>query len=90
MTNTDVTNKPIPTRVGQVVKISSDKTIMVLVESTKKHFTGKVIKVHRKYMAHDENNSAKLNSTVKIKEGRKISKNKSWHLAEVIAEAGDN
>jgi small subunit ribosomal protein S17 len=82
--------KSIPTRKGKVIKKSSDKTIVVLVERNKKHFTGKVIKLHQKYLAHDENNLAEVDNFVKITEGKKVSKNKSWHLVEVLSNDGDN
>jgi small subunit ribosomal protein S17 len=76
------------TRQGVVVSRSSDKTIAVLVESRKTHFTGKVIKTHRKYIVHDPENLAKIDNVVIIKEGRKVSKSKSWHLSKILSNEG--
>jgi small subunit ribosomal protein S17 len=73
------------TLVGRVTSDKMDKTIVVQVQRLKRHaLYGKVIRLHEKYKAHDENNSAKIGDMVKIIEARPISKEKRWALVEVI------
>jgi small subunit ribosomal protein S17 len=72
-------------RVGKVVSDKMDKTIVVVVETYKKHnLYHKRIKHTKKFKAHDENNQAKIGDTVKIMETRPLSKDKRWRLVEVI------
>jgi len=49
-----------------------------------------VVKVKKKFTAHDENNDAKKGDTVRISERRPLSKNKHWRLLEVISRAVQN
>ena len=71
--------------VGRVTSDKMDKTIVVRVERLKRHaLYGKVIRLHKKYKAHDENNSAKIGDVVKIIEAKPISKEKRWALVEVL------
>ena len=49
---------------GVVVSNKNDKTIVVLVETHKKHAKyGKRVKYGKKYYVHDENNSANVGDT---------------------------
>ena len=74
--------------VGKVVSDKMDKTIIVLVETYKKHpLYGKRVKYSKKFKAHDENNVAKLNDIVKIMETRPLSATKNFRLVEVVEEA---
>ncbi len=76
------------TMVGKVVSDKMDKTIVVAVETYKKHnLYHKRIKYTKKYKAHDENNTAKIGDTVRIVETRPLSKDKRWRLAEIIEAA---
>ena len=71
--------------VGRVTSNKMDKTIVVQVERIKRHPRyGKVMRFHKKYKAHDENNIALIGNTVKIIESRPVSKEKRWALVEVI------
>ncbi|KRE93833.1 30S ribosomal protein S17 [Paenibacillus sp. Soil766] len=71
--------------IGKVVSDKMDKTIVVAVETYKKHeLYHKRIKSTKKFKAHDENNQAKIGDTVKISETRPLSKDKSWRLVEVL------
>ncbi|HEU4965566.1 MAG TPA: 30S ribosomal protein S17 [Bacilli bacterium] len=75
-------------RTGKVVSDKMDKTIVVAVEEQKKHpLYGKLVKVTKKFKAHDENNTAKIGDIVKIMETRPLSKDKRWRLVEVVEEA---
>lgn len=75
-------------QIGKVVSDKMDKTIVVAVETYKKHsLYGKRIKYTKKFKAHDENNQAKIGDVVRIMETRPLSKDKRWRLVEVIEEA---
>ena len=69
---------------GVVVSSKNDKTIVVLVETHKKHAKyGKRVKYRKKYYAHDENNEAKVGDTVTIMETRKLSATKRFRLVSI-------
>ena len=73
---------------GVVVSDKNDKTIVVLVETHKKHAKyGKRVKYRNKYYAHDENNEAKVGDTVTIMETRKLSATKRFRLVSIDKKA---
>ena len=73
------------TLVGSVTSDKMDKTIVVTVERVTRHpLYGKVIKLHKKYKAHDEENSAREGDTVRIKECRPMSKQKRFMLDGIL------
>ena len=73
---------------GVVVSDKNDKTIVVLVETHKKHSKyGKRVKYGKKYYAHDENNDAKVGDTVTIMETRKLSATKRFRLVSIDKKA---
>ena len=75
-------------QIGKVVSDKMDKTIVVAVETYKKHeLYHKRIKYTKKFKAHDENNQAKIGDIVRIAETRPLSKDKRWRLVEVVEEA---
>jgi small subunit ribosomal protein S17 len=75
-------------QIGKVVSDKMDKTIVVSVETYKKHpLYHKRIKYTKKFKAHDENNQAKIGDTVKIMETRPLSKDKRWRLVEIVEQA---
>ena len=68
---------------GVVVSDKPDKTITVLVERKYQHpILKKVIKVKKKYNAHDENNKYKNGDKVLIVESKPFSKNKKFQVME--------
>jgi small subunit ribosomal protein S17 len=74
--------------VGVVTSDKMDKTVVVTVERVTRHpLYGKVVKRNTKYKAHDENNSAKIGDTVRIRECRPISKDKSFFVEEILERA---
>lgn len=76
------------TLTGKVVSDKMDKSIVVMIERSERHpIYGKYVKRSTKLHAHDENNQAKVGDHVSIREGRPISKTKSWSLVEVIEQA---
>ena len=66
---------------GKVVKKSGDKTVSVLVTRQTTHpIYKKIIRVSKKYLAHDSDNTIALGENVKIQETKPLSKNKSWEI----------
>jgi len=75
-------------RIGRVVSDRMQKTITVAVERQVKHpIYGKFITKTTKYLAHDENNEAKVGDKVQIMSTRPLSKRKSWRLTEILEKA---
>jgi len=75
-------------RVGVVSSDAQDKTIIVIVSRRTAHpMYKKVIKKRKKFVAHDEQNDAKIGDTVRISETRPLSKTKNWRLVEIISRA---
>ncbi|MBI2957552.1 MAG: 30S ribosomal protein S17 [Chloroflexi bacterium] len=75
----------IKTRTGRVTSTKMQKTVVVAVESRKRHpLYGKITKSTAKYKAHDETNACKLGDTVRIAETRPLSKEKHWRVVEVL------
>lgn len=72
-------------QVGRVVSDKMDKTIVVAVETYKKHpLYHKRIKYTKKYKAHDEQNQAKIGDIVRIMETRPLSRDKRWRLVSIV------
>ncbi len=73
----------MPKRVltGTVVSDKGEKTVVVKVERRVKHpLYGKIIKLSKKYHAHDEGNAFREGETVRIEECAPISKLKTWRV----------
>ena len=68
---------------GIVVSDKPNKTVTVLVERKYQHpVLKKVLKVRKKYNAHDENNKFKNGDKVSIIESKPFSKNKKFQVME--------
>jgi len=66
---------------GKVIKKSGDKTVSVLVSRQTTHpIYKKIMRLSKKYSAHDSDNSISVGDTVKIQETRPLSKSKSWEI----------
>ena len=80
----------MPKRVltGTVVSDKADKTVVVRVERRVKHpLYGKIIKLSKKYHAHDEGKAFRAGEQVRIQECAPISKQKTWTVLERIGAA---
>ena len=80
----------MPKRVltGTVVSDKGDKTIVVRVERRVKHpLYGKIIKLSKKYHAHDDANEFRAGEIVRIEECAPISKLKTWKVIDRIGVA---
>ena len=66
---------------GKVVKKSGDKTISVLVTRQTTHpIYKKIMRVSKKYLVHDADNTIAVGENVKIQETKPLSKSKSWEI----------
>ena len=73
------------TLTGTVTSDKMDKTVTVLVERKVKHpLLGKIIRVSKKYHAHDEANEYRAGDMVVIEECRPIARTKSWRVAKKL------
>ena len=71
--------------VGNVVKISGDKTVSVSVERTVRDaLYGKNIKKFSKFLVHDEKKICKVGDKVSFREGRPLSKRKHFFVVEIF------
>jgi small subunit ribosomal protein S17 len=73
---------------GTVVSDKMNKTVTVLVERRVKHpLLGKVMRVSKKYHAHDENNEFHQGDVVMIEECRPLAKTKAWRVTKLVEKA---
>jgi len=73
---------------GTVVSDKMDKTVTVLVERKVKHpLYGKIIRLSKKYHAHDENNEFHPGDVVVIEECRPLSRTKAWKVTRLVEKA---
>jgi small subunit ribosomal protein S17 len=73
------------TRVGQVIGDKMAKTVIVAVETPRKHpIYKKTIRRTVKYYAHDEKKQCKMGDTVRIEETRPLSHLKRWRVVEIL------
>jgi small subunit ribosomal protein S17 len=77
------------TMVGRVVSNKMDKTVVVVVESLKRHsLYKKVLRKRKKYKAHDADNACQIGDLVRIVESRPLSKEKRWVVTEILESRG--
>ena len=73
---------------GVVVSDRMQKSVIVASERRVQHgLYGKLQKRTSRFVAHDENNDAKLGDTVVIAESRPLSKRKRWALVRIVERA---
>lgn len=72
-------------RQGVVVSDKNDKSIVVRVQRQFIHpLYKKTVRRHKKFMAHDENNEARIGDVVQIRESRPLSARKRWTLHKIV------
>jgi small subunit ribosomal protein S17 len=70
---------------GTVVSDKMDKTVVVRVETVRRHpLYNKVVSSSKKYLAHDETNQYKIGDVVQIVESRPLSKRKRWVVEKLL------
>ena len=73
---------------GTVVSDKMEKTVTVAVERKVRHEVyGKSQKRTSTFLAHNENNEAKVGDTVNIAESRPLSRRKRWVVTRVVQKA---
>ena len=73
------------TRLGRVVSIKMDKTVVVAVDKIRHHrLYKKTLRSTVKYKVHDEKNECSLGDKVRMVETRPLSKYKRWRVAEIL------
>ncbi len=72
-------------KTGVVISNKMDKTIVVAVETMKRHRLYKrTYKQTKHFYAHDEDNTCQMGDVVRIEETRPLSKLKRWRLIEIM------
>ena len=73
--------------VGKVTSAKMEKTIVVEVQRLMQHPKyRRVIRISKKFYAHDEKREAKQGDTVRIVSSRPLSRLKRWRLKEVLTQ----
>jgi small subunit ribosomal protein S17 len=73
---------------GVVTSDKMDKTVVVAVTRTRRHpIYGKVVRMVKKYKAHDENNECRVGDTVQIIESKPLSRHKRWSVVSITDRA---
>lgn len=73
---------------GVVTSDKMDKTVVVAVTTTKRHpIYGKVMRLVKKFKAHDEANECRTGDRVEIIESQPISRHKRWSVVSVLERA---
>ena len=72
---------------GRVVSNKMQKTVVVAVESVRRHaLYGRNMRRTTRFKAHDEENRCQVGDVVIIAESRPISKDKHWVVREIVKE----
>ncbi len=88
MAQTGDSRKARKTRIGIVVSTKMSKTISVLIERQVPHpLYKKYFKKTKKFLAHDETETAGMGDKVLIMETKPLSKRKCWRLVEIVERA---
>ena len=75
-------------RSGRVMSNRMDKTIVVEVETFRRHRVyRKPVRSHRRLVAHDADNTCEIGDLVEIEESRPLSRHKRWRLVTVVQRA---
>jgi small subunit ribosomal protein S17 len=75
-------------KVGVVVSDKMDKGVIVAVERKVRNSAyGKIQRRTSRFMAHDEENAAKVGDEVVIVESRPLSRRKRWVVTRVVRKA---
>lgn len=72
-------------QIGTVISNKMDKTVVVAVETAKRHpIYGRSVRRTKRYKAHDQNNTCLPGDQVRIVETRPISREKRWIVASIV------
>ena len=86
--NTETRRNSRRIKQGRVVSHKMDKTIVVVSETRVPHpVYKKIVRISKRFKAHDEQNTAGIGDVVRIAECRPLSKEKRWRLVEIVEKA---
>ncbi|MCB5251157.1 MAG: 30S ribosomal protein S17 [Candidatus Cloacimonadales bacterium] len=72
-------------KIGTVVSDKMDKSVVVRVEKQFMHpLYKKVVRKHKKFMAHDEENNCHEGDIVEIRECAPHSRQKRWEIIRIV------
>jgi small subunit ribosomal protein S17 len=75
-------------RVGVVVSDKMQKTRVVKVDRVYRHPRyERVVRMSKKFKAHDETNESRVGDRVIIEETRPLSKEKRWRIRQIVSRA---
>jgi len=75
-------------RIGVVVSDKMNKSVVIEVQRKFMHPTySKIVRLDKRYVAHDEKDECKIGDKVRITETRPLSKTKRWRVSEVLEKA---
>src|SRR6266545_6559828 len=78
------------TKVGVVVSAKQPRTVIVTVERQREHpLYKKVVRVRKRFAAHDDAGDVREGDLVRIQESRPYSATKRWRVVEVISRLGE-
>ena len=78
------------TKVGVVVSAKQARTVIVTVERQRQHpLYKKVVRVRKRFAAHDDAGDVREGDLVRIQESRPYSATKRWRVVEVISRIGE-
>ncbi len=78
------------TKVGVVVSAKQAQTVIVTVERQREHpLYKKVVRVRKRFAAHDDAGDVREGDLVRIQESRPYSATKRWRVVEVISRLGE-
>ncbi len=81
----ETAQRPRTQKVGKVVSDKMEKTVVVSVDSVRRHpLYHKRMTRTTKFLAHDEQNECKPGDLVRIEETRPLSKRKRWIVREIM------
>ena len=73
---------------GKVTSAKMEKTIVVEIIRLVQHPKyRRVVRIAKRFYAHDEKSEAKVGDRVRIEETRPLSKTKRWRLVEVVRQS---
>ena len=73
---------------GTVVSDKMEKTVVVAVARQVRHSVyGKIQRRTSTFVAHNEDNAAKMGDTVNIAESRPLSRRKRWVVTQIVTKA---
>jgi small subunit ribosomal protein S17 len=74
--------------IGTVVSNKMAKSVVVTIERQVRHgLYGKQQRLTSRFMAHDENNDAKVGDTVALVSSRPLSRRKRWVVTRIVQRA---